>query len=96
MVQYVNKLQNLKKKFMDFLNLGTELNPLSLRSDFAPTRMTLLMQMAQAIVLQDTMTTLLVCTYKQSFELILDAQRESYKYKIKSEKKKSEYCIFDL
>ena len=36
---------------MDFLNLGIELNPLSLRSDFAPTRMTLLMQMAQAIVL---------------------------------------------
>ena len=51
-----------------------ELNSLSLRSDFASTGMNLSVKMAQAVALQDTTTTLLMCTHKQSFELITNFQ----------------------
>ena len=55
-----------------------ELNPLSLRSDFAPTRMNLSVQMTQVVALQDTTTTLLMCTHKQSFELVTNAQEKIF------------------
>ena len=55
-----------------------ELNPLSLRSDFAPTRMNLSVQMAQVVAFQDTTTTLLMCTHKQSFELVTNAQEKIF------------------
>ena len=55
-----------------------ELNPLSLRSDFAPTGMNLLVQMAQAIAFQDTTGTLLMCTHKQNFELVTNAQEKIF------------------
>ena len=62
-----------------------ELNPLSLRNYFASTRM----HMAQAVTLQDITTTLLVCTHKQSFELISNAQRENFQYNSKNIKYQS-------
>ena len=55
-----------------------EINPLSLRSDFAPTRMNLLVQMAQAVAFQDITATLLMCTYKQNFKLITNAQEKIF------------------
>ena len=58
-----------------------ELNPLSLRSDFAPTRMNLSVQMTQVVALQDTTTTLLMCTHKQSFELVTNAQEKIFSKK---------------
>ena len=54
------------------------INPLSLRSDFTYTGMNLLVQMAQAVTLQDTMATLLMCTHKQSFELGTNAQEKIF------------------
>ena len=56
----------------------TELNPLSLRRDFAPTGMNLSVQMAQAVALQDTTATMLMCTHKQSFELVTNAQKKIF------------------
>ena len=35
-------------------------------------------QMAQAVALQDTTTTLLMCTHKQSFELVTNAQEKIF------------------
>ena len=55
-----------------------ELNRLSLRSDFAPIRMNLLVQIVQAVVLQDTTATILMCTYKQSFELDTNVQEKIF------------------
>ena len=55
-----------------------ELNPLSLRSDFAPTRMNQSVQMTQVVALQDTTATLLMCTHKQSFELVTNAQEKIF------------------
>ena len=54
------------------------INPLSLRSDFTYTGMNLLVQMAQAVAFQDTMATLLMCTYKQNFKLITNAQEKIF------------------
>ena len=58
-----------------------ELNPLSLKSDFAPTGMNMLVQMAQTVTLQDTTATLLMCTHKQSFELVTNAQEKIFRKK---------------
>ena len=55
-----------------------KLNPLFLRSDFAPTGMNLSVQMAQVVAFQDTMATLLMCTHKQSFELVTNAQENIF------------------
>ena len=45
--------------------------------------------MTQAVALQDITTTLLVCTHKQSFELISNAQRENFQYNSKNIKYQS-------
>ena len=45
--------------------------------------------MAQAVAFQDITTTLLVCTHKQSFELISNAQRENFQYNSKNIKYQS-------
>ena len=55
-----------------------ELNLLSLRNNFAPTGMNLSVQMAQAVALHDTMITLLMCTHKQSFKLVTNAQEKIF------------------
>ena len=54
------------------------INPLSLRSDFTYTGMNLLVQMAQAVAFQDITATLLMCTYKQNFKLITNAQEKIF------------------
>ena len=36
------------------------------------------MQMAQAVAVQDTMATLLMCTHKQSFELVTNVQEKIF------------------
>ena len=40
--------------------------------------MNLSVQMAQVVALQDTTTTLLMCTHKQSFELVTNAQEKIF------------------
>ena len=40
--------------------------------------MNLLVQMAQAVAFQDTTATPLMCTYKQSFKLITNAQEQIF------------------